>query len=288
MYFFLICFFFFFLLGNFSFDSSRKEPLYLFFIFLFLGAITKRAQLPFSSWLPAAIAAPTPVSSLVHSSTLVTAGVYVLIRFFYLFFFLDFLYLKLFFILTMAVAGICANVERDFKKVVAISTLRQLGMILFVLSVGVWVLSFLHIIIHAFFKRMLFLRTGSLISHYGGNQDCRFYGFRALSFFSFLFFLVRGICLAGFPFYVGFYSKDFIIAGSSLVLGVFFYLVFLIGCFFTIFYSMRLVFFGYSHWVKGYSFSFIEENENFIFSCYVFIFQRLAFRGFILLEVSFP
>lgn len=92
--------------------------------------------MPFSAWLPAAIAAPTPVSSLVHSSTLVTAGVYVLIRFNYLFCFFSFLSVKFFFVFTMVLAGICAVIESDFKKIVAISTLRQLGMIMFILSVG--------------------------------------------------------------------------------------------------------------------------------------------------------
>jgi len=102
----------------------------------FFGAITKRAQVPFSAWLPAAMAAPTPVSSLVHSSTLVTAGVYVLIRFNYIFGYFSFLYLKFIFISTMVLAGVCAVLEKDFKKVVAISTLRQLGIIIFILSVG--------------------------------------------------------------------------------------------------------------------------------------------------------
>lgn len=275
--FFLICFFFFFVSGRFTSDLSSKTPIFLFFIFLFLGAITKSAQLPFSAWLPAAIAAPTPVSSLVHSSTLVTAGVYVLVRFFYLFFFFGFVYLKLIFILTMLIAGICANVENDFKKMVAMSTLSQLGMILFILSIGVWVLSFLHIIIHAFFKSMLFLSTGSLIRHYGGNQDSRFYGFNSLSFFSFLFFFVRSVCLAGFPFYIGFYSKDFIIIRRSLFLGVFFYFVFLVGCIFTIFYSIRLTLFGYSHWVKGYTFSFNEERKDFFLPV-----RLLFFKGWLL------
>lgn len=275
--FFLFCFFFFFLMGRFSFDARRKDVLYLFFVFIFFGAITKRAQLPFSSWLPAAIAAPTPVSSLVHSSTLVTAGVYVLIRFFYIFSFFNFLYLKLIFILTIIVAGVCANVERDFKKIVAMSTLRQLGIMLFILSVGVWVLSFLHIVIHAFFKRMLFLSTGSLISHFGGNQDSRYYGFSRLSFFSFIFFFVRAVCLAGFPFYIGFYSKDFIILRRSLFLGLLFYLFFLRGCILTIFYRFRLVFFGYAFLIKGYRFSFFEERKKF-FLPVLFLF----FKGWLL------
>jgi NADH-ubiquinone oxidoreductase chain 5 len=262
--FFLVCFFFFFLSGSFFFDSGSLFNKVGFFIFLFLGAITKRAQLPFSAWLPAAIAAPTPVSSLVHSSTLVTAGVYVLIRFSYIFFFLDLVVFKLIFVLTILVAGVSANLEKDFKKVVAISTLSQLGLILFVLSVGVWVLSFLHMIIHAFFKSMLFLRTGSLMSHLGGNQDSRFYGRGIFSFFSILFFLVRCVCLSGFPFFIGFYSKDFIILGRSVGLGLFFYFSFLVGCFFTVLYRFRLFSSGYSSLFKGYSLGGYEESFNFL------------------------
>jgi len=91
---------------------------------------------PFSAWLPAAIAAPTPVSSLVHSSTLVTAGLYVIIRFNYLFYFIKVSVFCIFCLFTMILAGGCATVEVDFKKVVAMSTLSQLGLILFVISIG--------------------------------------------------------------------------------------------------------------------------------------------------------
>lgn len=277
--FFLMCFFFFVGRGGFLFDVGSFFDGFLFFIFLFLGAITKRAQIPFSAWLPAAIAAPTPVSSLVHSSTLVTAGVYVLIRFFYIFSSFRVVFIKFFFILTILVAGVCANIERDFKKVVAISTLSQLGMMLFILSVGVWVLSFLHMVIHAFFKRMLFLRTGSLMSHLGGNQDSRFYGRGAVSWSSFLFFFSSCVCLAGFPFYIGFYSKDFIILRSSFFLGIFFYFLFLIGCLFTIFYSFRLILMGYCSWYKGYSFSFYEERRNFLFPVTFLFFKSWLLGG---------
>jgi NADH-ubiquinone oxidoreductase chain 5 len=169
---------------------------------------------PFSAWLPAAMAAPTPVSSLVHSSTLVTAGVYVLIRYNYVFLLSG----KLFFFFrlgTMLLAGFCALFEKDYKKVIAMSTLRQLGMMLFVLSVGCWVLSFLHMVVHAFFKRTLFLSRGMLISQMGGGQDSRFYGGFASSSVSYVYFLVSCFSLAGFPFVVGFYSKDSIIGYLS-------------------------------------------------------------------------
>lgn len=187
------------------------------------------------------MAAPTPVSSLVHSSTLVTAGVYVMIRYSFVFFFFDFLFLKVFFLLTMVGGGVRALFESDLKKVVAISTLSQLGMMMYVLSVGVWVLSFMHMIIHAFFKRMLFLRTGVLMRNYSGGQDSRFYGGDFFSFLSFLFFFVSILCLVGFPFFVGFYSKDYIILGRSLSMGLFFYFFFIFGCLLRVCYGFRLL-----------------------------------------------
>ena len=150
---------------------------------------------------------------------------------------------------------------------------------LFILSVGVWVLSFLHMVIHAFFKRMLFLRTGSLMSHFGGNQDSRVYGRGVVSWSSFLFFFSSCVCLAGFPFYIGFYSKDFIILRSSFFLGIFFYFLFLIGCLFTIFYSFRLILMGYCSWYKGYSFSFYEERRNFLFPVTFLFFKSWLLGG---------
>jgi len=134
-YFFFFLFFLFHLGGAFTVDSFFDGPSVILVFLLFMGAITKRAQVPFSSWLPAAIAAPTPVSSLVHSSTLVTAGVYLMVRYHYLF--LNFSwFFKGFSILTIFLAGLRACLESDFKKIIAMSTLSQLGMMLFVLCFG--------------------------------------------------------------------------------------------------------------------------------------------------------
>lgn len=141
----------------------------------------------------------------------------------------------------MICGGVRALFEEDLKKVVAMSTLSQLGMMMYVLSVGVWVLSFMHMVIHAFFKSMLFLRTGVLMRNYRGGQDSRFFGGDLFSFLSFLFFFVRILCLVGFPFFIGFYSKDFIILGRSLSMGIFFYLFFVVGCFLRVCYGFRLL-----------------------------------------------
>lgn len=257
--FFLLGFFFFSLGGGFRFDTGVGLPFY-FYLILFFGAITKRAQVPFSSWLPAAIAAPTPVSSLVHSSTLVTAGVYLLIRFNYVFRFLKSPFFCSFSLLTMILGGVMAVGEKDLKKVVAMSTLRQLGLMLFVLSVGLWMFCFIHIMVHAFFKRMLFLRTGSAMVTAGGGQDSRYFGRFSVSYRCFIYFLVRCICLSGFPFFIGFYSKDFILNSGGYLLRGLYYLVFMGGCALTVVYRVRLFRMTFGGSFKN--FVFVERAER--------------------------
>lgn len=180
---------------------------------LILVAITKRAQIPFSAWLPAAIAAPTPVSALVHSSTLVTAGVYLLIRINYLVlgsdFFVFFLILGS---LTMTIAGLAAIKEIDMKKIIALSTLRQLGVIFFSLGLGTTIISFFHLVSHAYFKAILFLCAGRVIHRIKDYQDTRFIGGRDKFLpLSIRIFLVSNFRLCGIPFFSGFYSKDLIL-----------------------------------------------------------------------------
>jgi NADH-ubiquinone oxidoreductase chain 5 len=220
------------------------------------------------------MAAPTPVSSLVHSSTLVTAGIYILIRYNYIFVFFNLSFFSVFSLFTMVLAGVGAFLEKDFKKIVAMSTLRQLGLIIYVISIGCWMFSFVHIIIHAFFKRILFLSTGATIAQFRGGQDSRIFGGSFLIYISFLYFLVSCICLSGFPFFIGFYSKDFIINSSSFLRGVLSYYFFLFGCFFTILYSIRLL--------KNVYFAFLKFSVFFCFSesfIYVFSVLFLFFKG---------
>ena len=130
-------------------------------LILVLSACTKRAQIPFSAWLPAAIAAPTPVSALVHSSTLVTAGVYLIIRLNYIFCSSSRTNVLLFIgIITILLAGAAAIFEIDIKKVIALSTLRQLGVIIIILGAIEPILSFFHLLRHAYFKAILFICAG--------------------------------------------------------------------------------------------------------------------------------
>ena len=148
--------------------------LVVIYFFVVVGAITKSAQIPFSAWLPAAIAAPTPVSSLVHSRTLVTAGVYLLVRFFNVLGCVHFLFVVS--LITIIISGLGARYEIDFRRVVAFSTLRQLGIIIMVISVGLTDLGYFHLTGHALFKSLLFLCAGVYIHSMGDWQDLRIVG----------------------------------------------------------------------------------------------------------------
>nr|ATZ69833.1 NADH dehydrogenase subunit 5 [Conus raulsilvai]ATZ69937.1 NADH dehydrogenase subunit 5 [Conus gonsaloi]ATZ69950.1 NADH dehydrogenase subunit 5 [Conus gonsaloi]ATZ70093.1 NADH dehydrogenase subunit 5 [Conus verdensis]ATZ70106.1 NADH dehydrogenase subunit 5 [Conus verdensis] len=211
---------------------------------IIIAAMTKSAQIPFSSWLPAAMAAPTPVSALVHSSTLVTAGVYLLIRFFpFLEKFHGFKIGLLFIsVLTLLMAGIGANCENDLKKIIALSTLSQLGVMMMSLAMSMPFLALFHLYTHALFKALLFLCAGMIIHNSANNQDIRYMG----SLFSQLPLTVTcmnvaNLSLCGAPFLSGFYSKDLILE-LSLSSSVSFIMVLLIflATGMTSAYSMRL------------------------------------------------
>nr|YP_007507019.1 NADH dehydrogenase subunit 5 [Delias hyparete]AFN05169.1 NADH dehydrogenase subunit 5 [Delias hyparete] len=211
---------------------------------IILGAMTKSAQIPFSAWLPAAMAAPTPVSALVHSSTLVTAGVYLLIRFNNLLLGTEFLKMLLLISgLTMFMAGISAIYEFDLKKIIALSTLSQLGLMMSVLSMGYQDLAFFHLLTHAMFKALLFMCAGMVIHMMNDNQDIRYMG--GLSLFipmTSLCFNISNLALCGIPFLAGFYSKDLIlemVSMSNLNLLIFYLYYFSTGL--TMFYTIRLL-----------------------------------------------
>nr|YP_003734787.1 NADH dehydrogenase subunit 5 [Spathius agrili]ACJ06261.1 NADH dehydrogenase subunit 5 [Spathius agrili] len=184
----------------------------LFMFIIMLAGITKSAQIPFSSWLPMAMAAPTPISSLVHSSTLVTAGVYILIRFNYLMNYNFLYFLMMLSCLTMFMSGSSANMEYDLKKIIALSTLSQLGLMILTVSINLPKLAFFHLITHAMFKSLLFLCSGIIIHNYLNNQDIRLISMMYMNMpFINLTFNTASLTLCGMPFLTGFYSKDLII-----------------------------------------------------------------------------
>ena len=210
-----------------------------------LAAITKRAQTPFSAWLPAAIAAPTPVSALVHSSTLVTAGVYLLIRFNFIMQMNNLLFIVG--AITMFISGLGANLEIDLKKIIALSTLRQLGLMMIILGLGFYELSFFHLIAHAIFKSLLFLCAGVFIHAIGDIQDIRLAGCINICLpVSSFYFIAASISLCGFPFLTGFYSKDLILETYFIgTMNSCLYILIYTSTIFTLTYSVRLLFYLY-------------------------------------------
>lgn len=182
------------------------------------AAITKRAQMPFSSWLPAAMAAPTPVSALVHSSTLVTAGVFLLIRFYPTLASNDWFGMRILIIglITRFIAGTVACLETDLKKIIALSTLRQLGLIILRLGLGLRSFALFHLLTHALFKALLFLCAGTIIHYQQNNQDIRLIGNLSAQLpFTTSILNMANLALCGFPFLAGFYSKDLILERIS-------------------------------------------------------------------------
>ena len=271
--------------GNWTYLLLTRTTIKLSWILLaiiVISACTKRAQMPFSAWLPAAIAAPTPVSALVHSSTLVTAGVYLLIRINIL---LRNTNISSVLIITGAftifIAGCAAMLEMDIKKVIALSTLSQLGIIIIIIGGGAPVLAYFHLLSHAFFKAMLFICAGIIIHNMKDYQDIRKIS-RLKNFIPIVtsVILIANISLCGLPFLRGFYSKDAIlelimINGINLLI----ILVVLLGTFLTVAYSCRISFLVALNINKSESCYQINDNDFYILLGMIILFPASILGG---------
>lgn len=254
---------------------------YILIFFIIVARFTKRAQFPFSSWLPAAIAAPTPVSSLVHSSTLVTAGIYLLIRFNYLIYKNDLLlnYIIIIGLLTIMLAGLSANIDYDLKKIIAYSTLSQLGLIIIIYSLKNLNLVFFHLIIHAIFKSIIFICSGIIIHNIINFQDIRFIGnIKNIMPITLIILIISNFSLCGLPFISGFYSKDqileiFIIIKFSLII----YIIIIIGTIFTVIYRVRLLYYLVNSEFKFFPLSKIYDCKLINFSIIILILITIIF-----------
>nr|ANN13248.1 NADH dehydrogenase subunit 5 [Astacus leptodactylus]ANN13261.1 NADH dehydrogenase subunit 5 [Astacus leptodactylus] len=240
----------FFMMGSWNFLSwgfFMKEDMILVKMLVVVAAMTKSAQIPFSAWLPAAMAAPTPVSALVHSSTLVTAGVFLLIRFSVIFeepmiqSFMLFISCS-----TMFMAGLGANFEFDLKKIIALSTLSQLGVMLSVLSLGFSGLAFFHLLTHALFKALLFLCAGVMIHNLKDYQDIRMMGGLAISMpLTSTCMNLSNLSLCGIPFMAGFYSKDLILEVAFMSnINFISFMMYVLATGLTVAYTFRLIFYS--------------------------------------------
>ena len=198
-------------------DPGRFAPsLTAICLCLFVGAMGKSAQVPLYVWLPDAMAGPTPVSALIHAATMVTAGVYMVARCNVLFRLAPDAMLAVAIVgtVTAVFAGIIALAQNDIKKVLAYSTVSQLGYMFLACGVGAYTAGIFHVMTHAFFKACLFLGSGSVIHAMGGEQDIRkMGGLREKMPVTFWTFTVAALAIAGIPPLAGFFSKDAILAG---------------------------------------------------------------------------
>lgn len=194
---------------------AHSDSANLICILLFVGAMGKSAQIPLYTWLPDAMAGPTPVSALIHAATMVTAGVYLVVRSNALFIVAPsasefVMYIGL---LTAMLAGTIGIKQNDIKKVLAYSTVSQLGYMFVALGVGAYTTAMFHVLTHAFFKALLFLGSGSVIHAMGGEQDIRKMGGLAKALpITHTTFLIGTLAISGVPFFSGFFSKDEILA----------------------------------------------------------------------------
>ncbi len=208
------------------------------------GAVGKSAQLPLQSWLPDAMAGPTPVSALIHAATMVTAGVYLIARTHELFLLAPDIQLLVAVVgtLTLLLAGFSALTQSDIKRILAYSTISQIGYMFLALGVGAWSAGIFHLVTHAFFKALLFLSAGSVILALHHQQQIFSMGglYKRLPF-TFAAFLIGAACLAALPFSSGFFSKEPILA-QAWEQAPLLWLGGLAGAFLTALYSFRLIF----------------------------------------------
>ncbi len=213
-------------------------------LFLFIGATGKSAQLPLFTWLPDAMAGPTPVSALIHAATMVTAGIFLTVRSSVLFELAPFTQDIILWVGT-ATALLAASIglfQNDIKKVLAYSTVSQLGYMFVALGLGSYSAAMFHVTTHAFFKALLFLGAGSVIHALGGEQDIRkMGGLKGHIKITFVTFFIGTIAISGLPLMSGFFSKDLIMAFAFQRSPVLFALL-LVGALMTTFYMFRLLF----------------------------------------------
>jgi NADH-quinone oxidoreductase subunit L len=256
-------------------------------IFLFLGAVGKSAQFPLHVWLPDAMEGPTPVSALIHAATMVVAGVYLVARMLPIYEMLPIAQNLILIIglITALLAATMGLVAQDIKKVLAYSTVSQLGYMFVALGVGSLTAAMFHLFTHAFFKALLFLGSGSVIHATHQQEVSKLGGLKNKMPITFLTFAIGALSLAGIPPLAGFWSKDEILLYTS-EFGTVFYILLLMAALLTAIYSTRLViltFFGAPKDQEAYEHA--HESPK-IMSVPLMILSRLPqdFSSFHLLE----
>jgi NADH-quinone oxidoreductase subunit L len=245
-------------------DSLSSTTVNLVALGLLGGAVAKSAQIPLHTWLPDAMEGPTPVSALIHAATMVTAGVYLLVRASPIFEAApDVQHLAAILgAITLLVAGVVALVQWDIKRVIAYSTMSQIGYMFLAAGIGAYGYAIFHLMTHAFFKALLFMTAGLVIHHLDGEQDIRrMGGLRTIMPRTHVAFAVGGLALMGIPIFSGFWSKDGIVSAafaSGDALGYTLYVAGLVGALLTGLYTTRL----YLTVFRGEPSDFVKEHAH--------------------------
>jgi len=233
---------------TFNFLGAEVDIITTLTVLLFLGAMGKSAQLGLHTWLPDAMEGPTPVSALIHAATMVTAGVFMVVRFSPLFEYAPgtLAFVAVVGATTAIVTASIGLVQNDIKRVIAYSTCSQLGYMFFAIGVSAYSAAIFHLFTHAFFKALLFLGSGAVIHALSDEQDMRKMGglYRRLPI-TYTMMWIGSLALAGIPFFAGFYSKDIILEAAyaaGTAAGSFAFWVGIIAALMTAFYSWRLLF----------------------------------------------
>lgn len=276
--------------------SIYEYKIYMFDIIsglLFIGVIAKSAQIGLHMWLVDAMEGPTPVSALLHAATMVTAGVYMLVRLSFIFESSRYMLSIITLVggLTAVISACIAMVQYDMKKVIAYSTCSQLGYMVFICGLSAYHVAIYHLINHGIFKALLFLTAGVIIHGMDDEQDVRkMGGLVNLMPFSYTMFLIGALSLSGFPFLTGFYSKDLILEFAYASYRLDGYVVFRFGSFtalLTTLYIFRVIFITFLGDPKGNyrNYKYVEESGNIMSFCLVILGALSVFSGYFIKDM---
>ena len=264
----------------------------LILFFLFLGAIGKSVQIGLHTWLPDAMEGPTPVSSLLHAATMVTAGVFLLIRCSFLFEKSNYILFIIIIIgsCTALFSSIVATYQYDIKKIIAYSTCSQLGYMFLSAGLSNYNITLFHLFNHAFFKALLFLGAGSIISVMLDEQDMRKMGSLIYKIpFTYISILIGSLAILGFPFLTGFYSKDVLLELTFIAYSndsLYVYIMGVLTAFFTAVYSFKLIFFVFFIKTNLYNKNIKFYENNIFILVPLFILSILSiFVGYLFSEL---
>jgi len=258
---------------NIYFFNIEFNAINLICFFIFLGAVGKSAQIGLHTWLPDAMEGPTPVSALIHAATMVTAGVFIIIRCSPIMEYAPDILILIVFVgaLTAFFAATTGLFQNDLKKVIAYSTCSQLGYMVFACGLSNYSVGMFHLVNHAYFKALLFLAAGSVIHALSDEQDMRkMGGLIKLLPYTYVMMLIGSLSLMGFPFLTGFYSKDVILEltySKYTFTSGFAYWLGLISAFFTSFYSFRLLYLTFWVETNGFKNIILRAHESSLLMC---------------------